>query len=60
MKIIDMPKVSRRSFVVGSAAVGTGLALGLKLPPFGPDVVRAQDGSPEVTHWVESAPTIPW
>ena len=31
-----LPKVSRRSFIVGSAAVGGGLALGLRLPPFGP------------------------
>jgi isoquinoline 1-oxidoreductase beta subunit len=59
MNIIDTPlgtKVSRRSFVVGTAAAGTGLALGLKLPPFGPDIVRAQDGSPEVTHWVVIKP----
>ena len=56
MDMIEMPKVSRRSFVIGSAAAGTGLAIGLKLPPFGPDVVRAQDGSPEVTHWVVIRP----
>ena len=56
MNISEMPKVSRRSFVVGTAAVGTGLAIGLKLPPFGPGVVRAQDGSPEVTHWVVIRP----
>ena len=45
-----------RVLVVGTVAVGTGLALGLKLPPFGPGVVRAQDGSPEVTHWVVIRP----
>ena len=56
MNIVNMPKVSRRSFVVGTAAVGTGLALGLKLPPFGPAVVRAQDGSPEITAWVVIRP----
>ncbi len=56
MDMIDTPKISRRSFVVGTAAAGTGLALGLKLPPFGPDIVRAQDGSPEVTHWVVIKP----
>ena len=40
-----VPKMNRRSFVVGSAAaLGGGLALGLKIP-FGPDVVRAADGS---------------
>jgi isoquinoline 1-oxidoreductase beta subunit len=44
-------KVSRRKFLVSSAAVGGGLALGLRLP-FGPEVVRAADGSPEITVWV--------
>ena len=53
--ILKTPKINRRSFVVGSAAVGAGLALGLKLP-FGPSVVRAQDGSPEVTAWVVIRP----
>src|ERR671927_1229077 len=47
--------LDRRSFIVGSAAVGTGLAVGLKLP-FGPAVVRAQDGSPEVNAWVVIRP----
>jgi isoquinoline 1-oxidoreductase beta subunit len=50
------PKVSRRSFIVGSAAVGGGLALGLRLPPFGPAVVRAADGSPELGVWVVIRP----
>src|SRR3982750_3330839 len=50
-----VPKMNRRSFVVGSAAVGGGLALGLQLP-FGPDVVRAADGSPEVGVWVVIRP----
>ena len=54
--MITNPKVSRRSFIVGSAAVGGGLALGLRLPPFGPAVVRAADGSPEVTAWVVIRP----
>jgi isoquinoline 1-oxidoreductase beta subunit len=53
---VSMPKVSRRSFIVGSAAVGGGLALGLRMPPFGPAVVRAADGSPEVTAWVVIRP----
>src|SRR5919205_3906385 len=48
-------KLDRRSFIVGTAAVGTGLAVGLRLP-FGPDVVRAQDGSPEVNAWVVIRP----
>src|SRR6187431_3104566 len=51
-----LPKVSRRSFIVGTAAVGSGLALGLRLPPFGPAVVRAADGSPEVNVWVVIRP----
>lgn len=56
MNNIATKKISRRSFVVGTAAVGTGLAIGLKMPPFGPGIVRAQDGSPEVTHWVVIRP----
>jgi isoquinoline 1-oxidoreductase beta subunit len=50
-----MPKLNRRAFVVGTAAVGTGLALGLDIP-FGPNVVRAADGSPEVNAWVVIRP----
>ncbi len=53
--VTKTPKINRRSFVVGSAAVGAGLALGLKIP-FGTSVVRAQDGSPEVTAWVVIRP----
>ncbi|HEY8336312.1 MAG TPA: molybdopterin cofactor-binding domain-containing protein [Tardiphaga sp.] len=51
-----MPVLSRRSFVIGSAAVGSGLALGLDLPFGGPGVVRAADGSPEVNAWVVIRP----
>ena len=51
-----MPKLSRRAFVVGTAAVGTGLALGLDIPFGGPTVVRAADGSPEVNAWVVVRP----
>jgi len=47
--------MNRRSFVVGTAAVGGGLALGLRLP-FGPDIVRAADGSPEVNAWIVIRP----
>jgi isoquinoline 1-oxidoreductase beta subunit len=48
-------KMDRRSFVIGAAAATGGLALGLKIP-FGTDVVRAQDGSPEITAWVVIRP----
>jgi isoquinoline 1-oxidoreductase beta subunit len=50
-----VPKMNRRSFVVGAASVGGGLALGLNIP-FGPQVVRAADGSPEVNAWVVIRP----
>jgi isoquinoline 1-oxidoreductase beta subunit len=47
--------MDRRSFVIGTAAVGGGFALGLKIP-FGTEVVRAQDGSPEINAWVVIRP----
>ena len=53
--ITKAPKIDRRSFIVGTAAVGSGLALGLNIP-FGSPVVRAQDGSPEITAWVVIRP----
>src|SRR6266567_601076 len=53
--ITDTLKISRRSFVIGTAAVGGGLALGLSIP-FGGRVVRAQDGSPEINAWVVIRP----
>ncbi len=42
------PAMNRRAFVIGSSALGAGLALGLDIPFGGPAVVRAADGSPEV------------
>ena len=51
-----IPTMNRRSFVLGAAAVGGGLALGLDLPFGGPSVVRAADGSPEVNAWVVIRP----
>src|SRR5688572_6185200 len=48
-------KINRRSFIIGTAAVGGGLALGLRIP-FGPEVVRAADGSPEINAWVVIRP----
>lgn len=53
--ITKAPKIDRRSFIIGTAAVGGGLVLGLKIP-FGASVVRAQDGSPEITAWVVIRP----
>ena len=53
--MITTPKFNRRSFIVGSAAAGAGLALGLQIP-FGATVVRAQDGSPEINAWVVIRP----
>ena len=50
-----IPRINRRSFVVGAAAAGGGLALGFQIP-FGPNVVRAADGSPEVNAWVVIRP----
>ncbi|WP_426424388.1 molybdopterin cofactor-binding domain-containing protein [Bradyrhizobium genosp. A] len=50
------PKMNRRAFVIGTAAVGAGLAIGLDLPFGGPAVVRAADGSPEINAWVVIRP----
>src|SRR5690348_11176207 len=50
-------ELNRRSFVVGAAAAaGGGLALSVGFPFGGPEVVRAQDGSPEVNAWVVIRP----
>ena len=49
-------KLSRRKFIVGSAAVaGGGLALGLSLP-FGVGAVQAQGATTEVNIWVAIKP----
>ena len=42
-----MPKIDRRSFVIGTAAAGAGLALGFDLTPS-----EAADATPEVNAWV--------
>src|SRR5262249_25429997 len=51
-----MPKINRRGFVVGGAAAGGGLALGLDIPFGGPQVIRAADGTPEINAWVVIRP----
>jgi isoquinoline 1-oxidoreductase beta subunit len=48
--------MNRRAFVIGSAAVGAGLAIGFDIPFGGPAVVRAADGSPEIGAWVVVRP----
>src|SRR5712672_2171924 len=56
MVIAKSPKLSRRKFIVGSAAVaGGGLALGLNVP-FGVDAVQAQGAATEVNIWVAIKP----
>jgi len=50
-----VPKMNRRSFVAGAAAVGGGFALGFQLP-FGADVALAADGTPEINAWVVIKP----
>ncbi|HEY0909418.1 MAG TPA: molybdopterin cofactor-binding domain-containing protein [Bradyrhizobium sp.] len=51
-----MPQMNRRAFVIGTAAVGSGLVLGLDIPFGGPAAVRAADGTPEVNAWVVIQP----
>lgn len=51
-----MPRLSRRSFIIGAAAAGGGLAIGFDLPRGGPEVARAADGAPEVNAWVVIRP----
>jgi isoquinoline 1-oxidoreductase subunit beta len=46
MPKFDSPRLDRRSFVVGSAAAGAGLALGFSLDP-----ADAADATPEVNAW---------
>jgi isoquinoline 1-oxidoreductase subunit beta len=50
------PRLNRRAFVVGAAALGGGLALGFDLPFGGLGVARAADNAPEVNAWVVIRP----
>ena len=49
-------QINRRSFVVGTAAAGGGLALGLHLPFGGSPVAHAQAAAPEINAWVVIRP----
>jgi isoquinoline 1-oxidoreductase beta subunit len=51
-----MPEMNRRSFVIGTAAAGSGLAIGLDLPFGGPKDAAASTGGVEVTHWMVIRP----
>jgi isoquinoline 1-oxidoreductase subunit beta len=51
----DVPTINRRSFLIGVAGAGSGLALGLDIP-FGPDGAHALEAGPEVTAWVVIKP----
>jgi isoquinoline 1-oxidoreductase subunit beta len=48
-------QLTRRTFVMSSAAFGGGLALGLDIP-FGPGAARAAESAPEITAWVVIKP----
>src|SRR5436190_23047504 len=57
-KKIKAANLSRRTFVVGTAAAGGGLALGMNLP-FGLDEAAAQNGAAagaEINAWVVIKP----
>lgn len=51
-----IPKLDRRSFVVGSAAAGGGLALGLTLPFGAEALAQGATTTPEVNAWVVIKP----
>lgn len=55
-KHVVAPRLDRRAFVIGAAALGGGLALGLDIPFGGPEIARAADGTPEVNAWVVIRP----
>ena len=52
---VSAAKVTRRTFIVASAAAGGGLALGFNAP-FGIDAASAQEAGAEVNAWVVIKP----
>ncbi|MFZ2737410.1 MAG: molybdopterin cofactor-binding domain-containing protein [Burkholderiaceae bacterium] len=54
--MINNTSISRRSFIVGPAAIGSGLALGLHLAPFALIDAQAADVVPEINAWVVIKP----
>jgi isoquinoline 1-oxidoreductase subunit beta len=51
-----VPKIDRRTFVLGAAAVGGGAAFSFHVPFSGDNVVYASDGTPEINAWVVIRP----
>jgi isoquinoline 1-oxidoreductase beta subunit len=51
-----MPTLNRRAFVIGTAAVGSGLALGFDLFAGGPAAAQVAEIPPEVNAWVVIKP----
>jgi isoquinoline 1-oxidoreductase beta subunit len=54
--VTSRTNISRRRFIVGSAAAGGGLALGLGVPFGARDAAAQAAGSPEVNAWVVVKP----
>jgi isoquinoline 1-oxidoreductase subunit beta len=52
----EIVQINRRSFVVGAAAAGGGLALGFSIPFGGPESAHAQAVTPEINAWVVIKP----
>ena len=50
-----LPKLARRSFLAGAAAIGGGLSLGFHVP-WGATEALADDAPPEINAWVVIKP----
>ena len=51
-----VPKIDRRSFVIGTAAAGAGFSLGMSLPFGGAYAQGSAQGTPELNAWVVVKP----